>query len=335
MPAKCRKLGVDLDKKPLEGGNHGRDLMPEIQRKGSGSEGTSDPMSAWVDDNRTPRAGLRGNVQVLPSLAASDGTRVMGPAGRRQADSDDDNLRSRTMADLAQDDCGTAQDVRNLLGGVVLRLSHLRGQQHSKKLEAMLDSALQAARQGLCAMQSLLAVARYRPSRSGILDPNACIQRIEPLLHEAIGFAVQLVLVLEPGIWKVKVNVDAAVLALVSLSTNARDAMPQGGLLRVGTANVALRGEIGGLNGEFVAITVADNGTGMPEHVRARAFESLSPATPVGNGHRLGLTQVRELARRARGAVLISSAAGRGTAVTLYLPRAAAACARSESTVQR
>jgi signal transduction histidine kinase len=239
------------------------------------------------------------------------------------------------MADLAQDDCGTAQDVRNLLGGVVLRLSHLRGQQHSKKLEAMLDSALQAARQGLCAMQSLLAVARYRPSRSGILDPNACIQRIEPLLHEAIGFAVQLVLVLEPGIWKVKVNVDAAVLALVSLSTNARDAMPQGGLLRVGTANVALRGEIGGLNGEFVAITVADNGTGMPEHVRARAFESLSPATPVGNGHRLGLTQVRELARRARGAVLISSAAGRGTAVTLYLPRAAAACARSESTVQR
>jgi signal transduction histidine kinase len=310
--------------------------MPEIEKQGSGSTGTGDAMSAWADDDRTPRADSRGNVQVLSSLAASDGTRVAGPAGRRHADGDDNDLRSQTMAAIPQYACGTAHDVGNLLVGIVLRLSKLRGQQHSKKLEAILDSALQAARQGLCATQSLLEVARRRPSGSGILDPNACIRWIEPLLHEATGFAVQLVLVLEPGIWNVKVNVDAAVLALVSLGTNARDAMPQGGLLRVETANVVLRGEIGGLNGEFVAITVADNGTGMPEHVSARrAFESLSPANTVGNGHGLGLTQVRELARRARGAVSISSAAGRGTAITLYLPRATAARPRSESTVQR
>jgi signal transduction histidine kinase len=308
--------------------------MPEIEKQGSGS-GTGDAAGAWADDNRTPRAGSRGNLQVLPSLAASDGTRVAGPAGRRYADGDDNDLQSQTMAAIPQYACGTAHDVGNLLVGIVLCLSKLRGQQHSKKLEAILDSALQAARQGLCATQSLLEVARRRPSGSGILDPNACIRRIEPMLHEATGFAVQIVLVLEPGIWKVKVNVDAAVLALVSLGTNARAAMPQGGLLRVETANVVLRGEIGGLNGEFVAITVADNGMGMPEHVRARAFEPFSPANAVGNGAGLGLTQVRELARRARGAVSISRAAGRGTAVTLYLPRATTACPRSESTVQR
>jgi signal transduction histidine kinase len=239
------------------------------------------------------------------------------------------------MAAIAQYARGTARDVGNLLVGVVLHLSQLRGQQHSKKLEAMLDSALQAARQSLCATEALLEVARHRPERSGILDPNACIRRIESLLHEATGFAVQLVLVLEPGIWKVKVNIDAAVLALVSLGTNARDAMPQGGLLRVETANVVLRGEIGGLNGEFVAITVADNGMGMPERVCARAFEPFLTAEAVGDSTGLGLTQLTELARRARGAVSISSAAGRGTAVTLYLPRAMTARPRSESAVQR
>jgi signal transduction histidine kinase len=328
--------------------------MPEIQRQCSGSEGGGDKCmsvdpaeeyldqavwlagpSAAADDSRTTRAGSGGNVQALPSRAASDRAGEAGPAGRRYADSDDDELRSQTMAAIDQYACGTAHDVGNLLVGIIMALSQLRGQQHSKKLEAMLDSALQAARQGLCATQSLREVARHRPERSGILDANACIRRIEPLLHEATGFAVQLVLVLEPRIWKVKVNVDAAVLALVSLGTNARDAMPQGGVLRIETANVVLRGEIGGLNGEFVAITVADNGLGIPEHVRAQAFEPFFAAKADGNGTGLGLSQVRELARRARGAVSISSAPGRGTAVTLYLPRAMTARARGESTLQR
>jgi signal transduction histidine kinase len=174
--------------------------------------------------------------------------------------------------------------------GIILGLSQLRGQQRSRKLEAVLDSALQAARQGLCATQSLLDVACHRPERNGILDPNACIRWIEPLLCRTAGVAVRLVLVLEPGIWKVKVNVNAAALALVNLGTNARDAMPQGGVLRVETANVVLRGEIGGLNGEFVAIILADNGTGMPDHVRARACEPFFTTKTVEKGTGLGLS---------------------------------------------
>jgi signal transduction histidine kinase len=291
--------------------------------------------SAWTDGSRTPRAGPHGKVQVFPSLAGSDGAREAGPADRWYADSGADGLRSQTMAAIGQYACGTAHDVGSLMVGIVLGLSQLRGQQRSRNLEVVLDSALQAARQGLCATQSLLEVARHRPERNGILDPNACIRRIESLLSQTAGVAVRLVLVLEPGIWKVKVNVNAAALALVNLGTNARDAMPQGGILRVETANVALRSEVGGLNGEFVAIIVADNGKGMPEHVRARACEPFFTTKTVGNGTGLGLTQVSELARRARGAVSISSAAGRGTAVTLYLPRAMPAHPRSESAVQR
>lgn len=113
-------------------------------------------------------------------------------------------------------------------------------------------------------------------------------------------------------------------LALLNLATNARDAMPKGGDLRVRTANVVLHDEIGGLTGEFVALTMADTGTGMPEAVRSRACEPFFTTKMPGKGSGLGLTQVREFARAARGTVSIKSRVGEGTAITLYLPRARA-----------
>ena len=278
----------------------------------------------------------RRNIQVFANSAENRWRRKTDFAGRGNGGDYADGPQSQSMAAIGQYACGTAHDVGNLLAGIVVGLSQLRGRLDSGKLEAVLDGALQAAEQGLGATRSLLEFAHHRPGRSGIFDPNELIRQIELQLCQAIETAARLVLVLEPNIWTVEANANDAVLALLNLATNARDAMRQGGILRIETANVALRSEIGGLDGEFVAITVADNGEGMPAHVRARAFEPFFTTKTTGKGTGLGLTQVSEFVRRTRAAVSISSTVGRGTAVTLYLPRAMTGRApRGRSAVRR
>jgi CheY-like chemotaxis protein len=120
------------------------------------------------------------------------------------------------------------------------------------------------------------------------------------------------------------VRVDPAQLqvALINLAVNARDAMPKGGTFTVTAENRALRGQD---TTEAVAIAVTDTGSGMPREVLARAFEPFFTTKEVGRGTGLGLAQVYGFAQQSGGSVDIGSEMGRGTTVTLYLPRAAGA----------
>jgi len=108
---------------------------------------------------------------------------------------------------------------------------------------------------------------------------------------------------------------------LLNLAVNARDAMPQGGALKIAAEPAVLNGEPDGLSGEFVAIRVADTGGGIPAHVLPHVFEPFFTTKEVGKGTGLGLSQVYGFAKQAGGTVTIASSAGSGAVVTLYLPR--------------
>ena len=123
-------------------------------------------------------------------------------------------------------------------------------------------------------------------------------------------------------IWPVTVDVNQLEMALLNLTVNARDAMPKGGTLRIATANVRLDGEPGDLAGEFVRLTVADTGTGMPPDIAARVFEPFFTTKPPDKGTGLGLSQVYGFAKQCGGAATLDSVVGSGTTISLYLPRA-------------
>jgi signal transduction histidine kinase len=230
--------------------------------------------------------------------------------------------RRRNLALIGQFACGTAHDLGNLLAGIAMALEQLRGSQSTCALEEVVERALGAVEEGMAATQALLRTASNQTGRSEVFDPNVCILRAASLLREAAGLRVHLHLALEPTIWQIAADPHATVLALLNLTINARDAMPTGGDLRIVSANVTLCGQVGGLTGDFVALSAVDRGIGMPANVMARACRPFFTTKAPEHGTGLGLTQVREFAQRARGAIAIKSKVGQGTTVTLYLPRA-------------
>jgi two-component system NtrC family sensor kinase len=121
----------------------------------------------------------------------------------------------------------------------------------------------------------------------------------------------------------VKVDPSELELALLNLAVNARDAMPQGGALGITAKAVVLKGKAveEGLAGEFVAIRVADTGSGIPPDALPHVFEPFFTTKEVGKGTGLGLSQVYGFAKQSGGTATVTSTVGRGTVITLYLPR--------------
>src|SRR6516165_5498063 len=136
---------------------------------------------------------------------------------------------------------------------------------------------------------------------------------------------IEIVVDLPENLWPVTIDPAEFELALLNLGVNARDAMPNGGQLRIEARNVSLpSGDATGcgLTGDFVAVKLSDTGTGMTPEVLAHAFEPYFTTKPVGLGSGLGLSQVYGFAKQSGGTALIESEFGRGTSITLLLPRA-------------
>jgi CheY-like chemotaxis protein len=142
---------------------------------------------------------------------------------------------------------------------------------------------------------------------------------------------------LDPGTWAAEIDQSQLEMALLNLTLNSRDAMPDGGSLTISTGNETLTaGQAnagGGLPaGDYVVISVSDSGTGMPEDVRARAFDPFFTTKGVGKGTGLGLSMVYGFVKQSGGHVKIESRVGEGTTVTLYLARAAMSSAAHDAT---
>jgi len=230
------------------------------------------------------------------------------------------------MEALGQLTGGVAHDFNNLLTVLQGCLELLSGHQQDPKLQRRVEMALATITRGEKLTGQLLAFARRQPLKAARVDINDLLRRMTELLVQTVGRDVRISSNLSADLWPVDIDAAQFELCVINLAINARDAMPMGGVLRLRTFNAPMlpgQSNDEGLSegGNFVGVEIADTGTGMPPDVVARAFEPFFTSKGPGKGTGLGLSIVYGFVRQSGGSAAISSEVGRGTAVTLLLPR--------------
>jgi PAS domain S-box-containing protein len=226
---------------------------------------------------------------------------------------------SQKLDALGQLTGGVAHDFNNLLmvvGGSAQVLKKYADDEKSRRAVEAIESA---ARRGAALTNQLLTFARRQNVNLQTVRLKERIEAVRDVLSTGVGGAVQLMIDLKDDVWPIRVDISELETALVNLVINARDAMPDGGAIRISAENVSLNDEAH--NGDFVAIRVSDNGAGIPPDVLQKVFEPFFTTKPVGKGTGLGLSQVHGFAYQAGGLVALASELGEGTTVTISLPR--------------
>jgi two-component system, NtrC family, sensor kinase len=230
--------------------------------------------------------------------------------------------QAQKMEALGQLTGGVAHDFNNLLTVLQGCLEMLSGKQQSDQLQERVDMALRTVERGEKLTSQLLAFARRQPLRIATVDLNDRLRRMTELLARTVGREIAIDTDLAADLWLVAVDATQLELAVINLAINARDAMPKGGVLRIRTFNTTHPVEPA-LVGDFAGLEISDNGSGMSSEVIARAFEPFFTTKGPGKGTGLGLSMVYGFARQSGGSAVIRSEIGRGTTVTLFLPRSA------------
>ncbi len=229
--------------------------------------------------------------------------------------------RSQKLEALGQLTGSVAHDFGNLLTPILGNLHLLRSDIHDPRAPSRVKDALTAAEMGEKLVRSLLAFARQQPLTLQTIDVNAVIIEMRSLLEQSLANRHRLVLELTPNVWPVLADAGQLELAMLNLVVNAKDAMTKAGAIRISTANVRKTRDVVELASDSVAISVSDAGEGMQPEVLARAFEPFFTTKPAGKGTGLGLASVYGFAKQCGGDAAVESEPGKGTTVTLYLPR--------------
>jgi CheY-like chemotaxis protein len=223
---------------------------------------------------------------------------------------------------------GLAHDFNNLLMAILGNLEMMsRRIDKEDPTRRLIDGASRAAERGAALTKRLLAFARRQELRPEPIDVARLIEDMSDLLRRTLGPTIELAASFPDDLALVHVDPNQLELAILNLSINARDAMPQGGKLMIS----AQRETVDNFNprelaaGEFVRIAVSDSGTGMDEATLKRAAEPFFTTKGLGKGTGLGLSSVYGMAKQSGGAIAITSRVGLGTTVELWLPVAAGA----------
>jgi CheY-like chemotaxis protein len=223
---------------------------------------------------------------------------------------------------------GVAHDFNNLLTVILGNAEMMAGRREDEaKRDLRIEAVRQAADRGRILTRQLLAFARRQHLNPEKRDVNALISAFSPLLRQAVGDAVTVRYGLGQG--ELCSIIDGAQLetALLNLGVNARDAMPEGGILTITTRQVQEAGC------DWVEIEVADTGSGMTSEVSERAFEPFFTTKDVGLGSGLGLSQVYGFVSQSGGQVRLDSTPGQGTIFQLRLPAASGQAAAVDKAV--
>jgi signal transduction histidine kinase len=236
---------------------------------------------------------------------------------------------------------GIAHDFNNMLAVVVGGIDLARRRLNGPRREVLnhLNNAMEGATRAAALTRRLLSFARSEPLLPERFDPGELVEGMSDLLDRTLGERIQVEVDRSPDTWPTYVDPHQLENAIVNLAVNARDAMDGQGMMRIATANVTLAAnEVGDIRaGEYVRISVSDTGCGMTPEVLERAFEPFFTTKPVGKGTGLGLSQIFGFAHQSGGEVGIESTPGKGTTVSIYLPRTTSAdkAVRLHPAVQR
>ena len=212
---------------------------------------------------------------------------------------------------------GMAHDFNNLLGVILANLELISLKDDDPK-KLLLDRSIRAVERGSDLTRRLLAFTCQRPLDPRVVDINAALVDMDGLLSRTLGSGVEIKVSLDPGLWRAKLDPAEFESALINLALNARDAMPDGGLLTIETSNAPAGAS---LPGAHVIVTVSDTGAGIaPTHLD-KVFEPFFTTKDVGQGSGLGLSMVYGFVERSGGQVTIESRPGAGTTVRLYFPK--------------
>jgi signal transduction histidine kinase len=218
---------------------------------------------------------------------------------------------------------GVAHDFNNLLMAVLGNLELLRKMfSDNPKARRLIDGAIQGAERGATLTKRMLAFARRQELKPETVEIPALVEGMLDMLQRSLGPAVQIVTEFDAELPPTRVDRNQLELALLNLALNARDAMPLGGRLTISARREQVAaGEVPGLRpGDYICITERDTGHGMDEATLKRAAEPFFTTKGAGRGTGLGLSMVDGLVAQSGGAMRITSQAGIGTRVELWLP---------------
>jgi PAS domain S-box-containing protein len=335
------------------------ELSPPTQADGSSSaEGARRLLAAAVAGERpvfewlhlhASGALLECEVRLL-HLPHPERTWVRGSilhiADRKRAERENERLsaqlsQAQKMQAIGHLTGGVAHDFNNLLtvisGGLEMMDLESRSDPELRSYGAL---ALDACRRAAALTQRLLAFSRQQPLRPRSVDIEQLLRGMEGLLARTLGETIHTELVCSGGLWSCEVDPAQLESAILNLSINARDAMPEGGRLIIEAGNTRLEGSAlpadeDLLAGDYVVLCVSDDGTGIEPALLGKVFDPFFTTKEVGKGSGLGLSMVYGFAKQSGGHVRIRSDVGQGTAVTLYLPDAEGHAVPDEIAVQR
>jgi signal transduction histidine kinase len=236
--------------------------------------------------------------------------------------------QSQKMEAVGQLTGGIAHDFNNLLAGIIGSLDLLERRISTGRLDNMgryINGAQTSAKRAAALTQRLLAFSRRQTLAPRAIDVADLADGMDELISRTVGPSIELKIEHGDGLWLTHVDPSQLENAILNLSINARDAQPEGGSIIIRAENVAVSGSVSaalGLPvGDYVALSVADVGTGMPASVIARAYDPFFTTKPLGQGTGLGLSMIHGFVVQSGGQVDIRSIVGSGTTITLYLPR--------------
>jgi signal transduction histidine kinase len=296
--------------------------------------------STDIDDQMQARAVLaRGSeeleAQVATRTAELQQALATLKAAIAQREQAEERLRqSEKLKAVGQLTGGIAHDLNNMLQSITGSLSMVRlrlQQARAADIPGYVDRAERGAHRAATLTHRLLAFARRQTLAPKPVDLDRVAGGMEDMLRRTIGPGIQLDMRLANGRWLVMCDPDQMESALLNLCINARDAMPDGGWLTVGTQEVMLTdADVADHEdmapGRYVAIAVSDTGTGMTPEVVQHVFEPFFTTKPQGQGTGLGLSQIYGFVRQSGGLMQIDTAPGQGTTVRVCLPY----CGRNE-----
>jgi two-component system NtrC family sensor kinase len=230
--------------------------------------------------------------------------------------------RSQRLEAMGQLTGGVAHDFNNLLMVIAGAADKLRRTIQDEKVAGPLEMIATAVKRGKDLTGQLLSFARRQTFETAVLDLTEMLPKFEEMLTRSLRGDIEIKTRTDGGPCRVHVDQGELELALLNLGVNARDAMPDGGILSLTIRRVELSGGAGvdGLRGAFVALELADTGVGVPAEALPRVFDPFFTTKEPGKGTGLGLSQVYGFAKQSGGTAAIRSEPGHGTTTSIYLP---------------